>query len=138
MVTIFPEPHNILTYKTMDITINVNGLKVLQDGSLVVSKEQSISFFIKGLTFVFDFREDDSGDKNSVIQEPNGNIMVTHLINFKNALGAGLKEPAEMATLGTGEKLYFSFAVYSISENPRVFHYTWFIGPKLNESESHE
>lgn len=113
----------------MNIDITVNSLKVLCDGSLVVSKEQTITFQIAGLTFNFDFITDESSEYD-VKQEHNGKVMVTHLVNFTNALGTGLKEPTEMATLSTGEKLYFSFAVHSISENPRIFHYTWYTKPK--------
>lgn len=112
-----------------DIIIKVDDLRVLCDGSLVVGKEQRISFQFDEMIFEFDFLTDDSGNYN-VRQVRTGNTMVTHLYNFNNSLGIGIKEPAAMATLKTGEKLYFSFAVYSISENPRVFHYTWFLGPK--------
>ena len=117
--------------------IKVNGLEVISNGSLVVSKEHPISFRIGGMNFIFDFINDDSGEYN-VKQERDGNTMLTHLVNFNNALGTGMKEPTEMATLTTGEKIYFSFAVHSISENPRIFHYTWLLGPKPEESQSHE
>ena len=121
----------------MGMEIEVNGLKVICDGSLVVSKEHPISFHIGEMTFIFDFLSDESGEY-STRQERTGNTMVTHLINFNNSLGIGIKEPTEMATLRTGEKLYFSFAVYSISENPKVFHYTWLLGPRPSEEESHD
>lgn len=117
--------------------IEVNGLKVLCDGSLVVSKEHPISFHIGEMTFIFDFISDETGEYNTR-QEHTGNTMVTHLINFNNSLGTGLKEPTKMGTLSTGESLYFSFAVHSISENPRIFHYTWLLGPRPSEEESHE
>lgn len=121
----------------MDIKIKVNDLNVLCDGSLVVSKEQKISFHIDEMTFVFDFLSDETGEYNAR-QEHIGNTMVTHLINFTNSLGTGLKEPTKMATLSNGEGLYFAFAVHSISENPRVFHYTWYIGPNQNNEGNNE
>ncbi len=119
----------------MDIT--VNGLKVLRDGTLVVSSSHPISFKINGMTFVFVFIQDESGAKD-VKQVRDGNTMTTHLINFNNSLGSGLKEPTEMATLGTGEKLFFSFAVHSIGNTPKVFHYTWLLGAKQETIDGNE
>ena len=121
----------------MTIDIEVDGLKVLNSGSLIVDSEQEISFNIGSMTFVFDFRKDETGEKN-VIQDLQGKTMYTHLINFNSSVGTGMKKPNEMATLSTGEKLYFSFAVYSLGNSPKIFHYTWLTGPKQEKYESHE
>lgn len=115
----------------------VDGLKVLSSGSLIVDSKQEISFNIGSMTFVFDFRKDDTGEKN-VIQDLQGNTMYTHLININSSLGHGLKEPTEMATLSSGEKLFFSFAVYSLGETPKVFHYTWYTKSTQEEGNDHE
>ena len=115
----------------------VDGLKVLSSGSLIVDSEQKISFKIGSMTFVFDFPRDESGEKN-VIQDRQGNTMYTHLINFNSSVGTGMKKPKQMATLSTGEILYFSFAVYSLGESPKIFHYTWLTGPGQQEGGSNE
>ena len=115
----------------------VDGLKVLSSGSLIVDSEQKISFKIGSMTFVFDFRKDDSGVKN-VIQNHQGNTMYTHLINFNSSIGTGMKKPNQMATLSTGENLYFSFAVYSLGESPKIFHYTWLTGPSQQEGGTND
>ena len=104
----------------------VDGKRVIKDGSIIINSDKPISFVIGSMTFVFDFITNESG-KRDVKQEHNGNTMVTHLINFQSTLGTGLTEQVQMATLGTGKKLYFSFAVHAISYNLRVFHYTWMI-----------
>lgn len=108
----------------MDIL--VGGKKIIKDGSIVVNSDMPITFVIGTMTFVFDFITNDSGVKD-VKQERTGNTMTTHLVNFQSSLGTGLTQQAEMATLGTGEKLFFSFAIHTISYNLRVFHYTWLI-----------
>ena len=115
----------------------VDGLKVLSSGSLIVDSEQKILFKIGSMTFVFDFQNDDSGEKN-VIQDHQGNTMYTHLINFNSSVGTGMKKPNQMATLSTGEYLYFSFAVYSLGESPKIFHYTWLTGPAQREGGNDE
>ena len=121
----------------MMIDIKVDGLEVLNSGSLIVDSEQEISFNIGSMTFVFDFRNDETGERN-VIQNLKGKTMFTHLINFNSSVGTGMKKPNEMATLSTGEKLYFSFAVYSLGNSPKIFHYTWLVEPKQDKQESHE
>lgn len=121
----------------MAIDIKVDDLKVLNSGSLIVDSEQKISFNIGSMTFVFDFRKDETSEKN-VIQDLQGNTMYTHLINFNSSVGTGMKKPNQMATLNTGEKLYFSFVVYSLGDSPKIFHYTWFVKPKQEEQENHE
>lgn len=125
----FPRSKNEVT---MDIF--VNNLKVISNGSLVVNVKQSISFKIGSMTFVFDF-PDDGREEKDVKQERTENTMTTHLINFNNPLGSGLKEPTMMATLATGEKLLLNFSVDALNE-VKIFHYTWFIEPK--QEESHE
>lgn len=106
---------------------------VIKDGSIVVNSDMPISFVIGTMTFIFDFITNNTGVKD-VKQERKGNTMTTHLINFQSSLGTGLTVQAEMATLGTGEKLFFSFAIHTISENLRVFHYTWLIEPVDNKA----
>jgi hypothetical protein len=115
----------------------VDGLKVLSSGSLIVDSEQKISFKIGSMTFVFDFQKDDSRVKN-VIQNHQDNTMYTHLINFNSSVGTGMRKPNQMATLSTGEKLYFSFAVYSLGDSPKIFHYTWLTGPGQQEGGNNE
>lgn len=110
----------------MDILLG--GKKVIKEGSIVVNSDMPITFVIGTMTFVFDFTTNDTGVRD-VKQERTGNTMTTHLINFQSSLGTGLTQQAEMATLGSGDRLFFSFAVHSISENLRVFHYTWLIEP---------
>jgi hypothetical protein len=110
----------------MDILVGKK--KVIKDGSIVVNSDTPISFVIGTMTFVFDFITNNTGVKD-VKQERTGNTMTTHLINFKSSLGTGLTEQAELAILGTGEKLFFSFVIHTISDNLRVFHYTWLIEP---------
>ena len=115
----------------------VDGLKVLSSGSLIIDSEQKIYFKIGSMTFVFDFQTDESGEKN-VIQNHQGNTMYTHLINFNSSVGTGMKKPNQMATLSTGEKLYFSFAVYSLGKSPKIFHYTWLTGSEKLEGGNNE
>lgn len=114
--------------------IEVDNLKILSSGTLIVAPEQIIKFNIGGMTFVFDFKNDNTKDRN-VKQDLQGNMMYTHLINFNSSTGSGLKKPSMMATLSTGEKLYFSFAVYSLGVSPKIFHYTWMIEPKQERRE---
>ena len=120
--------------KEFIMDILVNNLKVISNGSIVINVKQSISFKIGTMTFVFDF-PDDGREEKDVKQERTENTMITHLINFNNPLGSGLKEPTMMATLATGEKLLLNFSVDALSE-VKVFHYTWFIEPI--QDESHE
>ena len=109
--------------------INIDGFKVLGDGSLVVCLGQSISFSFGSLTFEFDFLKDDSS-KRDVKQERSGYTMKTHLINFNSSLGTGLREPTQMAVLSNGERLLFNFAVHAIADDIKIFHYTWYLAPK--------
>lgn len=102
----------------------IDGLKVLSSGSLIVDSKQEISFTIGSMTFVFDFQKDDTGARN-VIQNRQGNTMYTHLINFNSSAGIGMRKPNQMATFSSGDKLFFSFAVYSLGDSPKIFHYTW-------------
>lgn len=117
--------------------IKVEDLKVLSSGSLIIDSEQHISFNIGSMTFVFDFIKDETGVRN-VIQDLQGNTMYTHLINFNNSVGTGMKKPNLMATLSSGEKLFFSFAVYSLGESPKIFHYTWLTSTEHEEGGSRE
>lgn len=114
--------------------VKVDNLTVLSSGSLIIDSEQIISFAIGGMTFIFDFLKDESKEKN-VRQDLQGKTMYTHLYNFNSSVGSGLKKPTLMATLTTGIKLYFSFAVYSLGESPKIFHYTWMISTKQEGGE---
>lgn len=119
--------------KNMDI--KVDNLKVLSSGTLVVGSEQVVSFIIGNMTFIFDFINDNTQERD-VRQDLQGKTMYTHLINFNRTSGSGIKKPTIMATLSTGEKLYFSFAVYSLGESPKIFHYTWMMAPNQEKTSN--
>ena len=117
--------------------IYVDNWVVLDSGTIVIDSTQKISFKIGGMTFIFDFLNEDKEGRD-VRQEHIGNTMITHLINFNSSIGSGLKKPTEMATLGSGEKLYFSFAVHALGDTPKMFHYTWMKGLDKEQKDGKE
>lgn len=113
--------------------IKINDYDVVREGSLVVNPEYTISFRVEDLSFKFDFKKDDSNEKKLQDEKIGNKTLVVHILNFDNVVGTGYSTPIELATLSTGEKLYISFAVYSIAENLKIFHYTWLKRPVAQE-----
>lgn len=107
------------------ISIKINDFEVVRDGSLVVNASNSISFTVADLEFTFIFQKDETGEKKLVHNPVGDKKVITSIYNFDNSLGTGYSDPIEFATLNNGEKLYLLFAVYSIAESLKIFHYTW-------------
>ena len=118
--------------------VNIDDYEVIGNGSLVVGHDQTVSFSIEDLTFKFDFIKDDSGVKKVVPESINGKTLLLHIFNFNNSLGTGISNLVPIATIRKQFKLFIYFAVYSISEEVKVFHYTWLTRPVKQEGGKDE
>ena len=119
------------------MVIRIDDYEVIRDGVLVVNSSNRLLFEIEDLSFEFVFKTDESG-KKSIRHERTEDKLVIYLVNFNNNLGTGLSNPIEVATLDSGEILFVLFAVHAISDNLRVFHYTWVKRRHIEEGGKNE
>lgn len=118
--------------------VKINDFDVVRDGTLVVNSSHTISFMIEDLTLKFDFIKDDSKEKKVRQEHQDANTLIIHIYNFDNTVGSGFSDPIEIARFDTNEILYVLFAVYSIADNLKIFHYTWLKGPAMKEGGNYE
>ena len=112
----------------MKCIAKINDLNIIFSGTAILSNtDDTFSATIdteKGtkLTFQLTFI-DTEGDNNPQIKtEVRDGIAQITCINFKNALGTGLKEPANVATL-LGKKIYILFWAYSLGASSKKIDY---------------
>jgi hypothetical protein len=125
-------------------TVNINGnivsvkigmLDLLASGSVLVHDTSPVEFKIGNLSFELMFYEDKSISTNKIeFENPatKTNTLFIKTTNFNNILGTMNTSPLQVGTL-SNRILYFSFIVYTIENNNRVIHYSWFLGQTIDE-----
>lgn len=112
----------------MKCTAKINDLNIIFSGTTILSNPEDVFTATidteKGtkITFQLTFIDTD-GDNNPQIKTAveDGIAKIT-CINFKNPLGAGLKEPADVATL-LSKKVYILFWAYSLGGSSKKIDY---------------
>lgn len=120
------------------MVVQIDDYEVFANGTLVVNSDQTVSFVFDGLTIKFVFIKDETGEKRVDRNIIDSKTLLLHIYNFNNALGTGFATPIEIATLGNQTKVFILFAVYSISDELKVFQYTWLKRPVVQEGGNNE
>lgn len=114
------------------LQIFIDGYEIIETGSVAIHSS-SITFKIRGLTYVLEFQDDSvNSDRKfraeNLVEDPKGLKLI--LINFNDSLGVGnIGSPMHMGTTA-GKDLFLSLRVYSLSgsnKNERTIHYTWML-----------
>lgn len=119
------------------INVKVGALDLLASGSVVINEDTPVEFKISNLSIELMFYEDKSVSTNKIEFETpitKTNTLIIKTTNFNNILGTMNTKPLQVGTL-SNRLLYFSFIVYTIENNNRVIHYSWFLGQPTNESK---
>ena len=110
-----------------------NNLEVYESGSLVFTNDDTINFSLSlqlTIRFVFinDSRNTNARFEGQVI---NDNLLEVRLINFNNSLPTGNPEASEIGYLNN-RRLFINYAVLAINESHRIFHYTFYLGERID------
>ncbi len=109
------------------ISTKVADRELLTSGIVHVESEDPIVISIDNLTFIFSFKNDESGPRYTGNYE--GNTLNFDLFNHKNALGEGILTPIEVATMN-GRPLSFTYYANTVTAgtNARRFEYAFYLG----------
>lgn len=112
----------------MRITTGINDFEVLNSGTIISFKDESINFELTPLVkVILRFVQDNEVKEQKMdFKVVNNNQIEILLTNFNNSLGTGNAEPLELATIDN-KKIYFNFVVYSLNGmESKTVHYTWY------------
>lgn len=122
-------------YGNVNINENIVGVKIgvldfLTSGTVLTHDNSPVEFKIGNLSFELMFYEDKSISTNKIefdTPATKTNTLIIKITNFNNVIGTMNKSLLQVGTLAN-RLLYFSFIVYTIENNNRVIHYSWFLG----------
>lgn len=109
----------------MIIKKKIGEFELIESGSIVIDKANTVSFFLDDLEIeIVFFDRDDKKQEIKAIPVDTKKLQL-QLINFNNPLGTGPTKPLNIATLNTGECVYLQYVVYAIHDI-KILHYSWY------------
>lgn len=109
----------------MIIKKKIGEFELIDSGSIVIDKANTVSFFLDDLEIeIVFFDRDDKKQEIKAIPVDTKKLQL-QLINFNNPLGTGPTKPLNIATLNTGECVYLQYVVYAIHDM-KILHYSWY------------
>ncbi len=114
----------------MAIEINIGNLQVLDNGIVIVPRNEKITFSIEGLTITFLIRDsiEPEEEKNSfdIIPDVSAGSMLINLRIHPDADFASPINPIVVAQSGDNN-LCFKFSLKAINKYDKILFYTWYI-----------
>lgn len=114
----------------MAIEINMGNLHVLDNGVVIVPRNEKITFSLEGLTITFLIKDSigSEEEKNSfdIIPDVSSGSMLINLRVLPDADFASPIDPIVVAQSGNSN-LCFKFSVKAINKYDKILFYTWYI-----------
>ncbi|MDF9756752.1 DUF6864 domain-containing function [Pseudomonas hunanensis] len=113
----------------VDITANVNGIKVLSSGVIHLESNWPIDFDVQGMKMQVRFMENPGESVSRYETKVENGAWNLYLTNFSHPAGEGVYAPIPIATI-SGKQLYMTFSVGTIerAKGVRIFSYTFMLG----------